>query len=239
MLKNSHKLKITMVVLRPSFTKNPWCKALCKMHKNCIKTSFSQAASHLLTVKRGFLFDCRRTTDNTLTRWSTVQWQTPLRLFWQRKMPSLSARWVICEDWQWSLHQLLTICRVWMCPPCVSQLNYKAGYEKTKHQYTLSKDLPQIRNAKANAALCSDVSCNKLGVSMYTSCFTWSQILTLHSNLSLQIKYKEEWEKTKSKACDIGVDDLSVRAAKASRDLASDVSKQAHFFPNWDNTVVW
>lgn len=43
-------------------------------------------------------------------------------------------------------------------PLCVSQLNYKAGYEKTKHQYTLSKDLPQIRNAKANAALCSDVS---------------------------------------------------------------------------------
>lgn len=42
---------------------------------------------------------------------------------------------------------------------------------------------------------------------------------------SLQIKYKEEWEKTKSKACDIGVDDLSVKAARASRDLASDVSK--------------
>lgn len=46
----------------------------------------------------------------------------------------------------------------------------------------------------------------------------------LISSLSLQIKYKEEWEKTKSKACDIGVDDLSVKAAKASRDLASDVS---------------
>lgn len=43
--------------------------------------------------------------------------------------------------------------------------------------------------------------------------------------LSLQIKYKEEWEKTKSKACDIGVNDLSVKAAKASRDLASDVRK--------------
>lgn len=40
---------------------------------------------------------------------------------------------------------------------CVFQLNYKADYEKTKHQYTLSKDLPQIQNAKANAALCSDV----------------------------------------------------------------------------------
>lgn len=44
-------------------------------------------------------------------------------------------------------------------------------------------------------------------------------------NHFFQIKYKEEWEKNKSKACDIGVDGLSVRAAKASRDLASDVSK--------------
>lgn len=50
-----------------------------------------------------------------------------------------------------------------------------------------------------------------------------------HLNLSLQIKYKEEWEKTKSKACDIGMDDLSVKAAKASRDLASDVSKHTLF----------
>lgn len=45
-----------------------------------------------------------------------------------------------------------------MCHTHVFQLNYKADYEKTKHQYTLSKDLPQIQNAKANAALCSDVS---------------------------------------------------------------------------------
>ncbi|KAM8836590.1 nebulin-related-anchoring protein [Spinachia spinachia] len=75
----------------------------------------------------------------------------------------------------------------------VSNLNYKKGYEKTKHQYTLSQDLPEIKAAKANAALCSD------------------------------IKYKKEWEKNKSKACDIGVDGLSVRAARASRDLASDI----------------
>lgn len=38
-----------------------------------------------------------------------------------------------------------------------------------------------------------------------------------------QIKYKEDWEKNKSKACDIGLDTLTVKAAKASRDLASDV----------------
>ncbi|AWP17737.1 Nebulin-related-anchoring protein [Scophthalmus maximus] len=89
----------------------------------------------------------------------------------------------------------------------VSNLNYKAGYEKTKHQYTLSEDLPQIKKAKANAALCSD------------------------------IKYKEEWEKTKSKACDIGIDDLSVRAAKASRDLASDIKYKETYKKNKETAV--
>ncbi|XP_041672260.1 nebulin-related-anchoring protein isoform X2 [Cheilinus undulatus] len=89
----------------------------------------------------------------------------------------------------------------------VSNLNYKADYEKTKHQYTLSQDLPQIKKAKANAALCSD------------------------------IKYKEEWEKTKSKACDIGVNDLSVRAAKASRDLASDIKYKETYMKDKDKAV--
>ncbi|KAM6964274.1 nebulin-related-anchoring protein isoform 2-T2 [Tautogolabrus adspersus] len=89
----------------------------------------------------------------------------------------------------------------------VSNLNYKADYEKTKHQYTLSQDLPQIKTAKANAALCSD------------------------------IKYKEEWEKTKSKACDIGVDDLSVRAAKASRDLASDIKYKETYMKDKEKAV--
>uniref|UniRef100_A0A3Q3MRM6 Nebulin-related anchoring protein n=1 Tax=Mastacembelus armatus TaxID=205130 RepID=A0A3Q3MRM6_9TELE len=89
----------------------------------------------------------------------------------------------------------------------VSNLNYKADYEKSKHQYTLSQDLPQIKTAKANAALCSD------------------------------IKYKEEWEKTKSKACDIGIDDLSVKAAKASRDLASDIKYKETYMKNKEKAV--
>uniref|UniRef100_A0A8C5BHB5 LIM zinc-binding domain-containing protein n=1 Tax=Gadus morhua TaxID=8049 RepID=A0A8C5BHB5_GADMO len=94
------------------------------------------------------------------------------------------------------------------CPAqCVPQLNYKANYEKTKHQYTLHQDLPEIRNAKANAALCSD------------------------------IKYKEEWEKSKSKACDIGVDTLTFKAAKQSRDLASDIKYKESFRKNKDTAV--
>ncbi|CAL8281825.1 unnamed protein product [Merluccius merluccius] len=89
----------------------------------------------------------------------------------------------------------------------VSNLNYKANYEKTKHQYTLHQDLPEIKKAKANAALCSG------------------------------IKYKEEWEKSKSKACDIGVDTLTVKAAKQSRDLASDIKYKETFRKNKDTAV--
>ncbi|XP_057682974.1 nebulin-related-anchoring protein isoform X1 [Corythoichthys intestinalis] len=89
----------------------------------------------------------------------------------------------------------------------ISNLNYKADYEKTKHLYTLNEDLPQIKKAKDNAALCSD------------------------------IKYKEAWEKTKSKACDIGVDDLSVKAAKASRDLASDLKYKENYLKNKEVAV--
>ncbi|KAF7666540.1 hypothetical protein LDENG_00102970 [Lucifuga dentata] len=89
----------------------------------------------------------------------------------------------------------------------VSNLNYKANYEKTKHQYTLSEDLPQIKKAKDNAALCSD------------------------------IKYKEKWEKTKSKACDIGVDTLTVKAAKTSRDLASDIKYKDNYRKNKERAV--
>uniref|UniRef100_A0A8C9VEP4 Nebulin-related anchoring protein n=1 Tax=Scleropages formosus TaxID=113540 RepID=A0A8C9VEP4_SCLFO len=89
----------------------------------------------------------------------------------------------------------------------ISDLSYRADYEKTKTQYTLPQDLPQIRTAKANAELYSD------------------------------IKYKENWEKTKSKACDIGVDTLTVRAAKASRDLASDIKYKESFVKNKDKAV--
>ncbi|KAJ8365193.1 hypothetical protein SKAU_G00140240 [Synaphobranchus kaupii] len=89
----------------------------------------------------------------------------------------------------------------------LSDLNYRANYEKTKTQYTLSQDLPQIKNAKANAELYSG------------------------------IKYKEDWEKTKSRSCDIGVDTLTVKAAKASRDLASDIKYKESFMKNKDKAL--
>ncbi|TSK14755.1 Nebulin-related-anchoring protein [Bagarius yarrelli] len=89
----------------------------------------------------------------------------------------------------------------------LKDLNYKADYEKTKTHYTLSQDTPQLKTAKANAELISD------------------------------IKYKEEWEKAKTKACDIGVDAVTVKAAKASRDLASDIKYKESFAKNKDKAI--
>ncbi|XP_016360262.1 nebulin-related-anchoring protein-like isoform X3 [Sinocyclocheilus anshuiensis] len=89
----------------------------------------------------------------------------------------------------------------------LSDLNYKANYEKTKMQYTLSQDTPELKKAKANAELASG------------------------------IKYKENWEKNKSKACDIGLDTLTLKAAKASRDLASDIKYKEAYSTNKDKAI--
>ncbi|XP_066519159.1 nebulin-related-anchoring protein [Hoplias malabaricus] len=89
----------------------------------------------------------------------------------------------------------------------LSNLNYKANYEKTKTHYTLAQDTPDLKKAKANAELISD------------------------------IKYKEDWEKSKSKACDIGLDTLTFKAAKASRDLASDIKYKESYSKSKDKAV--
>lgn len=60
---------------------------------------------------------------------------------------------------------------------CLSvQLNYKADYEKTKTQYTLVQDLPELKKAKANAELISDVS-------RHITVPTHEQILKQHRDL--------------------------------------------------------
>uniref|UniRef100_A0A8D0EG40 Nebulin related anchoring protein n=1 Tax=Strix occidentalis caurina TaxID=311401 RepID=A0A8D0EG40_STROC len=75
----------------------------------------------------------------------------------------------------------------------LSDVNYRAQYEKTKTNYTLPQDVPQLVKAKANAELYSE------------------------------IKYKEGWEKSKGQGFEMKLDSLPLLAAKASRDLASDV----------------
>ncbi|KAL8187325.1 UNVERIFIED_CONTAM: hypothetical protein K2H54_044554, partial [Gekko kuhli] len=81
----------------------------------------------------------------------------------------------------------------------LSDLNYRAQYEKTKTHYTLPQDVPQLVKAKANAELYSE------------------------------IKYKEGWEKNKGQGFEMTLDSMSLLAAKASRDLASDVAYKKDF----------
>uniref|UniRef100_A0A663EB73 Nebulin related anchoring protein n=1 Tax=Aquila chrysaetos chrysaetos TaxID=223781 RepID=A0A663EB73_AQUCH len=81
----------------------------------------------------------------------------------------------------------------------LSDLNYRAQYEKTKTNYTLPQDVPQLVKAKANAELYSE------------------------------IKYKEGWEKSKGRGFEMKLDSLPLLAAKASRDLASDIKYKEEY----------
>ncbi|XP_038678189.1 LOW QUALITY PROTEIN: nebulin-related-anchoring protein [Scyliorhinus canicula] len=81
----------------------------------------------------------------------------------------------------------------------LSNLNYRAQYEKTKTQYTSPLEVPHLLKAKANADLYSD------------------------------IKYKEFWEKNKGKGFHMKLDSIALLAAKTSGDLASDIKyKEAY-----------
>ncbi|XP_072883891.1 nebulin-related-anchoring protein isoform X1 [Hemitrygon akajei] len=81
----------------------------------------------------------------------------------------------------------------------LSNLNYRAQYEKTKTKYTLPLEVPQLVKAKANADLYSDV------------------------------KYRELWEKNKDKGFQVKLDSIALLAAKTSGDLASDIKyKEAY-----------
>ncbi|KAJ6669045.1 hypothetical protein lerEdw1_007854 [Lerista edwardsae] len=81
----------------------------------------------------------------------------------------------------------------------LSDLNYRAQYEKTKTNYTLPQDVPQLVKAKANAELYSE------------------------------IKYKEGWEKSRGQGFEMKLDSMSLLAAKASGDLASDIKYKEEY----------
>ncbi|XP_041065834.1 nebulin-related-anchoring protein isoform X2 [Carcharodon carcharias] len=81
----------------------------------------------------------------------------------------------------------------------LSNLNYRAQYEKTKTQYTSPLEVPHLLKAKANADLYSD------------------------------IKYKEFWAKNKGKGFHMKLDSIALLAAKASGNLASDIKYKAAY----------
>ncbi|XP_045659133.1 nebulin-related-anchoring protein isoform X8 [Ursus americanus] len=74
-----------------------------------------------------------------------------------------------------------------------SGVAYKAGNEQSVHQYSISKDEPLFLQARVNAA-----------------------------NLSEKL-YKSSWENQKAKGFELRLDSLAFLAAKANRDLASEV----------------
>ncbi|XP_069835866.1 nebulin-related-anchoring protein isoform X2 [Dendropsophus ebraccatus] len=81
----------------------------------------------------------------------------------------------------------------------LSDLNYRADYEKSKTHYTLPQDVPEMVKAKANAELYSEN------------------------------KYKEEWMKSKGQNFEMSLDNLSLMSAKASGDLASDIKYREEY----------
>nr|XP_046233672.1 nebulin-related-anchoring protein isoform X3 [Scatophagus argus] len=83
-----------------------------------------------------------------------------------------------------------------------SDLAYKANTEQIIHQYTMTKDEPLFRQAKANADL-----------------------------LSGKV-YKSSWEKQREKGFELRLDSLSILTAKAKRDLASDVKYKEQYEKN-------
>ncbi|XP_006002862.1 nebulin-related-anchoring protein isoform X1 [Latimeria chalumnae] len=89
----------------------------------------------------------------------------------------------------------------------LSDLNYRAQYEKTKTQYTLPQDTPQIVKAKANAELYSEN------------------------------KYREDWKNTKGKTFDSRMDSMSMLTAKASGDLASNLKYKEAYLKTKDKAI--
>uniref|UniRef100_A0A8C8IU62 LIM zinc-binding domain-containing protein n=1 Tax=Oncorhynchus tshawytscha TaxID=74940 RepID=A0A8C8IU62_ONCTS len=107
----------------------------------------------------------------------------------------------------------------------LKDVNYRQHIDQVK--YSSVTDTPQIVQARINAQQLSNASRAKDTHVHYLSITPRSipniTLYTVHTNNIAFIKYKEDWEKTKSKTCDIGLDTLTVKAAKASRDLASDI----------------
>ncbi|KAM4623432.1 nebulin-related-anchoring protein isoform 2-T2 [Polymixia lowei] len=83
-----------------------------------------------------------------------------------------------------------------------SNLAYKADTEQSMHQYTMTKDEPLFKQAKANANL-----------------------------LSGKV-YKSSWDEQREKGFELSMDSLSILTAKAKRDLASNVKYKEQYEKN-------
>ncbi|XP_047466049.1 nebulin-related-anchoring protein isoform X2 [Mugil cephalus] len=121
-----------------------------------------------------------------------------------------------------------------------SDISYKQGSEQEQGEFNYPATLtPGYKSQRKLDPLKDKNYRQHIDQVKYRSVADTPEIVLAKKNAQLvsNIEYKKEWEKTKSKACDIGVDDLSVRAAKASRDLASDIKYKETYMKNKEKAV--
>ncbi|KAG9338351.1 hypothetical protein JZ751_025910 [Albula glossodonta] len=99
----------------------------------------------------------------------------------------------------WEADGCLDVIQAKKAGELLSEVVYKSGTEQSMHQYTMTKDEPLFKQARANAELLS----SKL--------------------------YRSSWEKQREKGFELRLDSLSILTAKAKRDLASDVKYKAQY----------
>uniref|UniRef100_A0A8B9UJ56 Nebulin related anchoring protein n=1 Tax=Anas zonorhyncha TaxID=75864 RepID=A0A8B9UJ56_9AVES len=108
----------------------------------------------------------------------------------------------------------------------LSDLNYRAQYEKTKTNYTLPQDVPQLVKAKANAELYSEIKYKEEYEKTKGKAIGTKDSRLLHSlqvaKMSSEIAYKKDFEESKTHF-HLPMDMVNLRHAKKAQALASDL----------------
>uniref|UniRef100_A0A8V5FN80 Uncharacterized protein n=1 Tax=Melopsittacus undulatus TaxID=13146 RepID=A0A8V5FN80_MELUD len=108
----------------------------------------------------------------------------------------------------------------------LSDLNYRAQYEKTKTNYTLPQDVPQLVKAKANAELYSEIKYKEEYEKTKGKAIGAKDSRLLHSlkvaKMSSEVAYKKDFEESKTHF-HLPMDMINLRHAKKAQELASDL----------------
>uniref|UniRef100_A0A8U8BJZ9 Uncharacterized protein n=1 Tax=Geospiza parvula TaxID=87175 RepID=A0A8U8BJZ9_GEOPR len=108
----------------------------------------------------------------------------------------------------------------------LSDVNYRAQYEKTKSNYTLPQDVPLLVKAKANAELYSEIKYKEEYEKTKGKATETKDSRLLHSlkvaKMSSEIAYKKGFEESKAHF-HLPMDMINLRHAKKAQALASDL----------------